>query len=61
MLEVNLRTIIVLFVCSPTFALALEKGPDLRLQLDYKKASCIMNKLLTIITLLCFSIAVTSS
>ena len=33
MIGVYLRFIIVLVVCSPTFAIALEKGPDLRLQI----------------------------
>ena len=33
MLEVYLRYIVVLFFCSPTFALALEKGPNLRVQI----------------------------
>jgi len=34
MLEVYLRYIIALVVCSPTFAVALEKGPNLRLQIS---------------------------
>ena len=33
MIVVYLRFIIVLVICSPTFAIALEKGPDLRLQI----------------------------